>query len=339
MDEEKITIGNAMASLKELHFILSQKDRKDKYSNPFKIFVLIGRKVAGAKDDDALREIALRFFVDLGFVPGKKKTEDKWFDLNDLMSAVASLTGSFSTIGYHLVEFPANKILLLFESDKKITELNGKLVNFQAGINSINENITDIEVKLEGVIKNITQLEESVREIEMNKRWFSRKKVITDIRAKLEIAKNENEARVQDKNTLSIQLNELRTKENNLDTELKIHKSFRDKIYQQILTPSSSVNMHQITLTDPEINRFRGREPELDVTRGEAASTFRRIMDELGRFEEYDKHVNKPFLELKIATSPLLNYRHMMNMESMDQNVVKILSEKNFIKVDDNRGG
>jgi len=120
MDEEKITIGNAMATLKELHFIMSQKERKDKYINPFKCSYCWGEKFSEQKMMIS-QGIALRFFVDLGFVPGKKKnTEDKWFDLNDLMTAVAPLTGSFSTIGYHLVEFPANKILRLFETEDKI---------------------------------------------------------------------------------------------------------------------------------------------------------------------------------------------------------------------------
>jgi hypothetical protein len=142
MDEENITIGNSMAALKELHFIMSQKDRKDSYLNPFKMFVLTGRKASGAKDDETLREIALRFFVDLGFVPGKKKkTEDKWFDLNDLMTAVAPLTGQFSTIGYHLIEFPANKILRLYENEDKIKAMSSRSVQFDADISSIKDKI------------------------------------------------------------------------------------------------------------------------------------------------------------------------------------------------------
>ncbi len=342
LDEENITIGNAMATLKEMHFILSQKEGKDKYLNPFKLTVLVGRKVAGAKDDDALREIALRFFVDLGFVPGKKKkAEDKWFDLNDLMTAVAPLTSSFSTIGYHLVEFPANKLLRLFETEDKIKELNSRLVNFQADISSTKDKINSLESQLESARSNIEKLEVEVNTMEMNQGWFSRKKSIREARGKLELAKQQLQENSSYKNKLSTELKELEAKKISLETELTNLKVSEEKIHQQILTPPTNVNMYQIILSEEEINRFRGKEEriKLDVTKEELASNFKKVMDELGRFEEYDNHVHKPFTELQIATNPLLNYQHRMKKEQINPNVLKILLQKEFIKIDAESGG
>ncbi len=339
MDEENITIGNAMAALKELHFIMSQKERKDKYLNPFKLFVLVGRKVSGAKDDDALREIALRFFVDLGFVPGKKKkTEDKWFDLNDLMTAVAPLTSSFSTIGYHLIEFPANKILRLFETENNIKDLNSKLINFRADISSSKDRINGLESQLENVKINIEKLEGEVNAMEMNRGWFSKKKAIAEMRGKLELAKQQLQEISFYKNKLIMELTELETKKVGLETELKNLDAYKEKIYQQILTPPPNVNMYQIRLNEDEINRFRGREVMLDVNKHELASNFKQVMEELGKSGEYDNHVNKPFTELQI-TSPLLNYQHKMKKEQINPNVLKILLEREFIEIDTESGG
>ncbi|NJD54053.1 MAG: hypothetical protein FIB07_14440 [Candidatus Methanoperedens sp.] len=340
MDEEKITIGNSMATLKELHFIMSQKERKDKYINPFKLFILTGRKVSGAKDDDSLREIALRFFIDLGFVPGKKKnTEDKWFDLNDLMTAVAPLTSSFSTIGYHLIEFPANKILRLFETEDKIKDINSKLVNFQADINSTRDKINTLENDLENSKVNIEMLENEVNKMEMNQGWFSRKKAIRDTRGKLDMAKQQMQEISFYKNNLFNDLKELELKRGNLETELKNLKAYKEKIYQQIVTPPSNIHMYQIRLNDQEINSFRGRETHLNVDRPELSSSFKKVMEELGRYEEYDNHVHTPFTELQIATSPLLNYQHKMNKEQIHPNVLNILLEKEFMKIDQRAGG
>lgn len=340
LDEEKITVGNAMATLKELHFIMSQKERKDKYINPFKLFILIGRKVSGAKDDDVLREIALRFFVDLGFVPGKKKnSEDKWFDLNDLMTAVAPLTSSFSTIGYYLVEFPANKILRLFETEDKIKDLNSKLVNFQADINSTKDKINTLENDFGNSRVNIETLENEVNKMETNQGWFSKKKAIRDTRGKLDMAKQQMQEISFYKTKLSSDLKELELKRGNLETELKNLKAYKEKIYQQILTPPPNINMYQIRLSEEEINRFRGRETLLDVSKPELASNFKQVMEELGRSEEYDNHVHKPITELRIATSPLLNYQHKMKKEQINPSILKILLEKEFIKIDLETGG
>lgn len=342
MDEEKITIGNAMATLKELHFILSQKERKDRYLNPFKLFVLVGRKVSGAKDDDALREIAVRFFTDLGFVPGKKKkAEDKWFDLNDLMTAVAPLTSSFSTIGYHMVEFPANTILRLFETEDKIKEFNSRLVNFQADISSTNDRINGLESQLESTRISIEKLEDEVNTLEINQGWFSRKNAIRDIRGKLELAKQQLHELSFNKNNLSLESKELETKKISLESEMVNLRAYREKIYQQIRTPPANVNMYQIILSDEEINRFRGKEERLkfDITEEKLASNFKQVMEELGRTEEYDTHVHKPFTELQIATNPLLNYQHTMKKDQINPNVLKILLERDFIKIDAESGG
>ncbi len=340
MDEEKITIGNAMATLKELHFIMSQKERRNKYINPFKLCILVGRKVFGAKDDDTLREISLRFFVDLGFVPGKKKnTEDKWFDLNDLMTAVAPLTNSFSTIGYHLVEFPANKILRLFETEDKIKDINSKLVNFQADINSTKDSINALEDELGNSKVNIEILENEVNKMEMNQGWFSRKGSIREARAKLDMAKQQMQEISFNKDNLINDLKEFELKRGNLENELKNLKAFKEKIYQQIITPPPNVNMYQIRLTDQEINMFRGKEPHIDVEKPELVSNFKTVMEELKRSDEYDNHVHKPVTELQIATSPLLNYEHKMKKEQIHPNVLRILMDKEFIKVDPETGG
>jgi archaellum component FlaC len=340
MDEESITIGNSMAALKELHFIMSQKDRKDIYLNPFKMFVLTGRKASGAKDDDTFRKIALRFFVDLGFVPGKKKkTEDKWFDLNDLMTAVAPLTGQFSTIGYHLIEFPANKILRLYENEDKIKAVNSRSVQFEADISSIKDKINGLESQLENSRTNIEKLEDEVNTMELNQGFFSRKKKARETRGKLDLAKQQIQEISFFKDKLRKDLRELETRKGNLENELKNLKAYREKIYQQIITPPANVNMYQIRLNDEEINSFRGKEANLDITQPELASNFKQVMDGLGRSEEYDNHVHKPFTELQIATSPLLNYQHKMKKEQINPNVLRILLDKEFIKIDTESGG
>lgn len=340
MDEENITIGNSMAALKELHFVMSLKEGNDKFLNPFKLFMLTGRKVSGTMDDEGLREIALRFFVDLGFVPGKKKkTMDKWFDLNDLMTAVAPLTGQFSTIGYHLIEFPANKILRLFETEDKIETVNTRSVQFEADISSLKDKINGLESQLENSRTSIEKLEGEVSEMELDQGWFSRKKKVKEASGKLDLAKQQLQETSFNKDKLINDLKELETRKSDLGTGLKNLKAYKEKFYQQIITPASIVNRYQIRLNEEEINSFRGKETILDISQPELASNFKNVMEDLGRVEEYDNHVHKPFTELQIATSPLLNYQHKMKKEQINPNVLKILLDKEFIKIDTETGG
>lgn len=333
MDEENTNIGNAMATLKELHFILSQKEKKDKYMNPFDMFVLVERKASGVRDDEFLHEIAIRFLVDLGFAPGKKKkTEDKWIDLNDLMNMVTPFKSSFSSLGYHVVEFPANKILKFFKTEYMIEDMNLKLLNFQKEIRIIDDRIKNSDFQTYHIKMNIDKLNERINAIEVKRSWFSKEKAIIETRRGIELAEQEYRDIYLKKNELSNELKELEAKKIRLETELENLNAWKEMIYQQIVMPPPNLNMYQIRLSDEEIYRFRGREMMFDASNEEVVSNFKQVMEELGRSEEYDNHVYRPFRELLIA--PLLNYEHKMKKEQINLNTLKILLEREFIEID-----
>jgi hypothetical protein len=202
------------------------------------------------------------------------------------------------------------------------------------------DKISGLENQLENSKINIEKLEEEVDAMERNQGWFSRKKKARATRGMLDLATQKLQEIYFYKDTLCKNLlKEVETKKGNLDIEIKNLKAYKEKIYQQISTPPANVNMYQIRLNDEEINSFRGKETMLNISQPELASNFKQVMAELGRSDEYDNHVHKPFTELQIATSPLLNYQHKMKKEQINSNVLKILLDREFIKIDTQTGG
>lgn len=335
--EDETSLGNSMATLKELHLLLSLEEQIEKYINPYQLFILVGREVSGASDDETLREIILRFFIDLGFVPGKiKKTKDKWFDLNDLLTASAPYMSSFSTIGYRFVEFPANKLLRFFESEDLIEGLNLKLVNLQTEINFTQEKINDFENQLQYANSKIQKLEILIEELHNTKSFFSNKKAIEKTRDDLNSVKMSFEVASNKKKNLIEELRRFESMKANLESELNSQKAQKNSLYQQITIPSVNVNKYQITLNDDEIDKFRPKEIrlKLDVANEDVAYNFKQVMDILKKPDEYDRFVHKPVNELSIASEPLLNYQHKMKSDQIKPNILSILSKNELIEID-----
>lgn len=372
--EDPANIGNAMAALKEVHFLLSLKERRDRYLNPFKMFILVGREIEGIPVDNTLQETILRFLVDLGFAPGlffvpcqacgKRLIEgqcpdghqqdrlpniqeggsprNKWFDLNDLLNRLAPYTSSFSTIGYQSIVFPANKILRLFDTEKMIKELDEKSKNSQVEMVTIKENIQGLENQLENIKIVKERLDDDVYELEITQSSFSRNK-IEEIRRKLEIVKSQYSENCNYINDLNNKLKDLESEIINLNKERTKLVAYKEKFIQEITTPPTDIynlrHMRQIALNMNEINRFKEKETKLNVTEDGLVSYFKEIMNELRRDAEYEDFVHKPFQRLQVANRPLINYKHMMKKgDKEDPKILEILDNRGFIEIDQDTG-
>ncbi|MCK4731699.1 MAG: hypothetical protein KAT65_04495, partial [Methanophagales archaeon] len=135
--ESVLPTGNALGALKELHFLMSHSkeiiiDDKN-YSNPFKLFFLLGRDLQGQNRDEELERAIPRFLLDLGFLPGGMvETKGKWLDLNDLQNRARGYENRFDSLGYYECVFPSDKLFLFYDIEDEIPVVRQRLVEIEA---------------------------------------------------------------------------------------------------------------------------------------------------------------------------------------------------------------
>ncbi|ODS40984.1 MAG: hypothetical protein A7315_02240 [Candidatus Altiarchaeales archaeon WOR_SM1_79] len=339
-NEVALTIGNAMAALKELHFIMSHKkevnvNEKD-YSNPFKLFFLVDRTVKGVTGDRMLREILIRFLIDLGFVPGKKKQgKGKWLDLNDLQNRVLGLEHRFSTLGYYEVIFPESEILWYAEAERLLndinTGINQKLAELEGELLTKKDKLSQYESRRENLENKIILGNDKVRSMESRSGWFSSKETIRKAKSEVQTAQQTLE-KVKDKiRSLKVRIENLERKVSNFKIYKRDFETKMERVHDMITNPQQSVNVHRIGITEEERKRIQ----EENMLLG---SYFKDIMHKLDRDEEYIRYTHKEVKALKIATNPMLNYSHTIPPGNIESNVRKILKKNGLITIDGDTG-
>lgn len=335
-EEDTINILNAMAALKELHFILSLKEKKGKYINPFKLFVLVGRKIEGVKDDNTRREIARRFFTDLGFMPGnKKKTSDKWYDMNDLITAISGLESSFSTMDYKSIEFPADLMIRLYETEDQIKYSNNLKNDIEVKKTSINNKFSSLENQIKSIKTNIENMDAQVNALELDMGWLSNKKAMKETRTRLEKTKQQMKEDIESRDLLINLLNAVEANEIKINKELAKLNAQKDSLHEKITQSSDSVRMHRVSLNDGEIDQFREEKQRVRLdANSETAFTFNEIMAQLKRQSELERHVKKPFIEHSVCSHPLLKYEHKKKKDFINPLIIKKLTDWKLIEID-----
>ncbi len=162
--ESVLPTGNALGTLKELHALMSHTEDliiEDKnYSNPFKLFFLLGRDLQGQNRDEELERAITRFLLDLGFMPGGAvETKGKWLDLNDLQNRARGYEDRFDTLGYYECVFPTEKLFLYYDIEDEIPRVRQKLVEIEA-------RLSDIRGKTESGRSELERFEGRIKDIQ-----------------------------------------------------------------------------------------------------------------------------------------------------------------------------
>jgi hypothetical protein len=292
--ENNEELANTHATLKELHFLMSQKELTSVYNllNPFSIFFLV--------DDETIAVKGERSDVIADFLCDTTMFLDDF--LNTLWEKTKGYTHQFSTFGHFRCLFPIYTLLNYYnvesnmlnkEKEKKsienqIREENKELNNIEGILYDVKDQIKNLDTLLESKKKNIMSFahKDEIREIEDQKREALQKE------------KEIYQKKAQIKETVTS------LKQKKIENLQKIDsmKPLKDRLFSDLSNPEQSMKYYTIPLRPPDIEKLREEREQL------ADFCVLDIMQRLEREEEFYLKTHENNVNNKIIPVPWLDY-------------------------------
>ncbi len=332
--ESVLPTGNAFGAMKELHFLMSHPEDiiiEDKnYSNPFKLFFLLGRDLQGQNRDEELERAIPRFLLDLGFLPGGTvETKGKWLDLNDLQNRARGYENRFDSLGYYECVFPTEKLFLHYDIEDEIPVIRQRLVEIEAKISDIRGKIDSQRGELERFEGRIKDVQREIDSYESAAGMFSHVNAAatTDAKAKLDRARKKLSGLKEEVFDLEIRASDAEEEERLAERNLERLEALKNKLFREVTSPLNTRSYHQIELSEEEIRSLKRSREDLKNL------SFFEIMKKLDREEEYFRWTHSPINEGDIIFNPMVNYRHSIG-NAMTSKYIDILHDYGFLSVD-----
>ncbi len=332
--ESVLPTGNALGAMKELHFLMSHTEDiiiDDKnYSNPFKLFFLLGRDLQGQNRDEELERAIPRFLLDLGFLPGGTvETKGKWLDLNDLQNRARGYENRFDSLGYYECVFPTEKLFLYYDIEDEIPVVRQRLVEIEAKISDIRGKIDSQRGELERFEGRIKDVQREIDSYESAAGMFSHVNAAatTDAKAKLDRARKKLSGLKEEVFDLEIRASDAEEEKRLAERNLERLEALKNKLFREVTSPLNTRSYHQIELSEEEIRSLKRSREDLKNL------SFFEIMKKLDREEEYFRWTHSPINEGDIIFNPMVNYRHSIG-NAMTSKYIDILHDYGFLSVD-----
>jgi len=332
--ESALPTANALGTLKELHFLMSHTEdiiADDKnYSNPFKLFFLLGRDLQGQDRDEELERAIPRFLLDLGFLPGGSvETKGKWLDLNDLQNRARGYENRFDSLGYYECVFPTEKLFLLYDVGDDIPGVRQRLVEIEAKISDIRGKIETERGELERFEGRIRDVQREIDSYDSASGLFAHTNVAatSDAKAKLDRARKKLSGLKEAVFDLEIRASDAEEEKRRTERNLERLEALKNKLLRDITSPLNTRSYHQIELSDEEIRGLKKSREDLKNL------SFFAIMKKLGREEEFFRWTHSPINEGDVIFNPMVNYRHSIE-NTMASKYIDILHDYGFLTLD-----
>ncbi len=332
--ESVLPTGNALGAMKELHFLMSHTEDiiiDDKnYSNPFKLFFLLGRDLQGQNRDEELERAIPRFLLDLGFLPGGTvETKGKWLDLNDLQNRARGYENRFDSLGYYECVFPTEKLFLYYDIEDEIPRVRQRLVEIEAKISDIRGKIDSQRGELERFEGRIKDVQREIDSYESSAGMFSHVNaaLTADAKAKLDRARKKLSGLKEEVYDLEIRASDAEEEKRLAERNLERLEALKNKLFREITSPLNTRSYHQIELSEEEIRSLKRSREDLKNL------SFFEIMKKLDREEEYFRWTHSPINEGDIIFNPMVNYRHSIG-NAMESKYIDILHDYGFLSLD-----
>ncbi len=332
--ESALPTANALGTLKELHFLMSHSEEiivEDKnYSNPFKLFFILGRDLQGQNRDEELERAIPRFLLDLGFLPGGTvKMRGKWLDLNDLQNRARGYENRFDSLGYYECTFPTEKLFLYYEIEDEIPVVREKLVEIEARLAEIGSKIESQRGELERYEARVREVQRVIEDYESKTGLLSHVNgaAVEEVKAKLERARKKLVELKEAVFDLEVRVSDANEEKREMERRLERLEALKKRLLREITTPHNTRSYHQIELSEEEVKRLKKSREDLKKM------SFKEIMEHLGREDEYFRWTHAPINEGDIIFNPMLNYRHSVE-NAMASRYIELLHDYGFVEVD-----
>jgi len=332
--ESALPTANALGTMKELHFLMSHTEDiviDDKnYSNPFKLFFLLGRDLQGQNRDEELERAIPRFLLDLGFLPGGSvETKGKWLDLNDLQNRARGYENRFDSLGYYECVFPTEKLFLLYDVADDIPGVRQRLVEIEAKIADIRGKVETERGELERFEGRIRDVQREIDSYESASGLFAHRNAgaMSDAKAKLDRARKKLSGLKEEVFDLEIRASDAEEEKRLTERNLERLEALKNKLLRDITSPLNTRSYHQIELSDEEVRSLKKSREDLKNL------SFFAIMKKLGREEEFFRWTHSPINEGDVIFNPMVNYRHSIE-NTMASKYIDILHDYGFLTLD-----
>lgn len=331
-NEESQYRCNACGALKELHFILSQREKhkiagKD-YYNPFNFFAIVGREIKGQYGDVEIKEGIEHFLIDLGFVPSRReKSQEKWLDINDFYQRTIGNEHTFSTLSYYEYKFPIDVLLAYYKAVEDLPRLKDELLEMETWRDSAKRRLEGLKIKKVSIENNIANLEEEIAKEEAKTGLVSAlsKSTIRQYRQALQEAKSDLLRTETDIGALESQLE---TRERQIrDIMIKIEKAdaMKKEAHNYLTNPDLSTHFQQVPLNDEEITGLKDIRTDL-----EEYLYFLEVMKKLEKESDYYRRSLDKVANVGSITNSMINYLPSSEIK-IKHEIIDILQKRDLV--------
>jgi hypothetical protein len=317
-------LANAHATIKELHFLMSQEESQSlhgDFMNPFSIFFLVsGETNRTPRGNEST--LIVDFLSDAAFFP------DTF--LNELQEKAKNHCHQFSSFGHFRCQFPIQNLHHYYELESIISSKEREARDTENQLSEAERELERMESTLSEVINQINNLDETITSEE--------KKVLSFVH-KDEIKKIENQKTrvLQERRDIEQKVKQSREKITTLKqkkTEIMQEsislKSQKDHFFSDFANPENSIQLYTIGLHPSDIERLhKGRDLEF--------SCMLDIMQRLNREEEFYQKTHEHNANNIIIPAPLLNYTIHYDSndfkETLPEKLIHALSDSNLLTV------
>lgn len=334
-NEESQYKCNACGALKELHFILSQKEKhkiagKD-YYNPFNFFALVGREIKGQYGDIEIKEGIEHFLIDLGFVPSRKeKSQEKWLDINDFYQRTIGNEHTFSTLSYYEYKFPIDVLLAYYKAVEDLPRLKDELLEMETWRDTAKKQLEGLKYRKTTIESNIANLEDEISKEEARTGLVSAlsKSTIRRHRSALQEAKTDLQRTEADMRVLENQLEIREQQIRDIMDKIERADSMKKEAYNFLTNPDLSTHYQQVPLSEGNIAELKEIRTDL-----EEFLYFLRVMKQLDKEPDYYRRSLDKVANVGSITNSMINYLPSSEIK-IKHEIIDILQKRDLIAQD-----
>jgi len=331
-NEESQYKCNACGALKELHFILSQKEKhkvagKD-YYNPFNFFALVGREIKGQYGDVEIKEGIEHFLIDLGFVPSRReKSQEKWLDINDFYQRTIGNEHTFSTLSYYEYKFPIDVLLAYYKAVEDLPKLKDELLEMETWRDTAKKQLEGLKLSKVTNESNIASLEEEIAKEEARTGLVTAltKSSIRQLRSALQDSKIDLQRAETDIVQLESQLETCERQIHDIMIKIERAEAMKKEAYNYLTNPGLSTHYQQVPLNDANIEELREIRTDL-----EEYLYFLKVMKNLDKESEYYRRSLDKVANVGSVTNSMINYLPSSEIK-IKHEIIDILQRRDLV--------
>jgi hypothetical protein len=361
-DENDVTLANGFAALKEINFLQClDHDRKVtidnlelNYSKPFDFYFTLDREYARVTQDEEIKKAIISFLTAFGWFEFNPTMDHQTFkdkyeeqkdigvffkEISNFRALGEPIRDYFHTIGYFQIFFPRDDLLLLYDIEDEIRNLDIEIPQLGMTLRQVRTNMLNLEKEINMLEREAKELRDKIRgragitALRVDRFFRSEDEKLTNLQTRINSLKEKLIKLDKTNDELSRREGDLKVRRNELDAT-------RITLTQRLTTPITIGKyryFQQLPLTTDEINILR--EPKNRERLKQSDICFKEIMEILSKLNVYYGRTHGQINRVSLVDNPMANYRRIAEND-ITAGMMKILTkeERDFFPDKDHSG-